>query len=255
MNIVWDSWKYKDNFSFVPNYGNDLLALIDFDKAKTAIDLGCGNGTLTEELRKKGLAVMGMDASEDMLALARKDHPEIPFMQADATEFRLSEKVDLVFSNAVFHWIDEGKQQRLLRNISEALKPEGQLVFEFGGHGCAENVHAMLEQIFSEHGYRYPRCFYFPTIGEYAPIVEESGFHVKAAFLFDRPTPQKGEDGLENWIRMFVKTPFEIVPEQEERDEIIREVLQRLKTKLYLNGTWYVDYVRIRMKALKRVES
>ncbi len=75
--------------------------------------------------------------------------------------------------------------------------------------GCTETVHSALEKNFSRRGLAYPRTFYFPTIGEYAPILEEQGFRVEYAVLFDRPTPQKSENGLEDWIRMFVKTPFE----------------------------------------------
>ena len=46
MNISWDAEKYKQNFSYVHLYGNDLLELADFDRIQTAIDLGCGNGAL-----------------------------------------------------------------------------------------------------------------------------------------------------------------------------------------------------------------
>lgn len=48
----------------------------------------------------------------------------------------------------------------------------------------------------------YPRTFYFPSIGEYAPLLEGQGFKVECALLFDRPTVQKSEQGLENWIRI-----------------------------------------------------
>ena len=41
----------------------------------------------------------------------------------------------------------------------------------------------------------YRRTFYFPTVGEYAPMLERHGLQVRAALLFDRPTPQQTEDG------------------------------------------------------------
>ena len=70
------------------------------------------------------------------------------------------------------------------------------------------------------------------------------------ATLFDRPTPLKGEDGLYDWLNMFIKTPFAGLSEAD-REEILRETAARLRDRLYRDGTWYSDYVRIRCKAVK----
>ena len=49
---------------------------------------------------------------------------------------------------------------------------------------------------FLERGLIYPRVFYFPTIGDYASVLENAGFKVVFAALFDRPTPQRTQSGL-----------------------------------------------------------
>ena len=112
MNIQWDGEQYTKAFSFVPAYGSSVMELIDFAGADSAIDLGCGNGTLAKKLQEKGLSVIGIDASGELLAIARKHYPEIPFIQADATAFSVEKPVDVVFSNAVFHWIEAEKQPK-----------------------------------------------------------------------------------------------------------------------------------------------
>ena len=71
---------------------------------------------------------------------------------------------------------------------------------------------------------------------------------MECALLFDRPTVQKSEQGLENWIRMFVKAPFAGISE-EEKDAIVQEAVRELRGRLYRDGRWSVDYVRIRIKA------
>jgi len=81
-----------------------------------------------------------------------------------------------------------------------------------------------MEKIFAAHGLTYRRTFYFPTVGEYAPMLERHGLQVRAALLFDRPTPQQTEDGLADWIRMFDKAPFAGVSE-ELQETIIREAV------------------------------
>lgn len=250
MNIEWNAENYRQNFSFVPAYGEDVMKLLTVKPNSNVVDLGCGNGTLTAKLNTLGYNVTGIDASTDMLSLARKNYPDINFVQGDAISFRLSKPADAIFSNAVMHWIDADKQQATLDNIAANLRQGGEFVFEFGGYGCAEAVHSMLEQIFREHGRQYLRMFYFPTIGMYAPMVEKSGMRVEYAVLFDRPTPQKGGRTVKDWIKMFDIKPFADIS-AEEAEVIMDEAEKHLRPKLYQQGIWYVDYVRIRMRARK----
>lgn len=251
MNIKWDAEKYTSAFAFVHQYGNSVTDLIDAEENSTVLDLGCGNGALTAALREKGYAVKGMDASEELLAVARQNYPDIAFSRGDAADFAFDEAFDVVFSNAVFHWIDKERQPDMLRCIHRALKKGGQLVFEFGGYGNNARIHGALAAVFAEHGYDYAMPFYFPTISEYATLLESSGFRARYAVLFDRPTELKGEDGLRDWINMFVKTPFSVVRTAAEKEAIMAEAVDALREDLYRDGKWYADYVRIRMKAIR----
>ena len=251
MNIEWDADKYTADFSFVHQYGNSVIELIDADKDSSVLDLGCGNGVLAKTLQEKGYLVKGLDASKDLLDIARKKYPTIEFVQGDATNFTLSESVDVVFSNAVLHWINQEQQQDMLKCVYNALKKNGQFVFEFGGYGNNQRIHRVLETYFLEYGYRYEMPFYFPTISEYAALLENTGFRVKYAVLFDRPTELKGENGLKDWINMFVKTPFSVIETEQMKEEIIDKVVEELRADLYIDNKWYADYVRIRMKAIR----
>lgn len=252
MNIQWDAGKYAQDFAFVPKYGEALLALLDREKANTVLDLGCGGGALTEQLVQAGYAVCGMDADASQLKLARQRCPNVRFFQGDATDFSLETPVDAVFSNAVLHWIDRERQPDALRCISRALRAGGQFVFEMGGAGCGAQIHGALRRAFQKRGLSYYMPFYFPTVGEYTPLLEQADFRVTYATLFDRPTPLKGEQGMEGWIRMFVKEPFAAIPPML-ADEIIREAVEALRPSLYQNGVWTADYVRLRCKAIKSV--
>ena len=138
MNIFWDAEKYKKDFMFVPKYGAAVMDLLDAAPGARVVDLGCGTGALTEQLAARGYDVTGVDASAEMLSLAREGHPELKFQPGNALDFTLGEPVDAVFSNAVLHWIDADKQQTMLDHIASQIKPGGLLVCEFGGKGCAE---------------------------------------------------------------------------------------------------------------------
>lgn len=251
MNQKWDADKYTADFSFVHEYGNSVMELINADEGSNVLDLGCGNGTLTKKLQETGYAVKGLDTSEELLDIARKNYPDIEFIHADATDFRISDTVDVVFSNAVLHWIGKEHQQDMLNCVYQALKESGQFVFEFGGYGNNQRIHDALENTFSEYGYCYDMPFYFPTISEYASLLENTGFRVQYAVLFDRLTELKGEDGLKDWINMFIKSPFETIGTEEDKNSIISKTVEGLRNDLYINGTWYADYVRLRMKAIR----
>lgn len=252
-NINWNAEDYQAHFGFVPSYGEAVMDLITAKPGAYVVDLGCGNGTLSEKLAGCGYEVLGVDDSADMLELAGKEHPSLSFQKGNAVTFSLERKADVIFSNAVLHWIDKEKQQTMLDNLYRQLAPGGELVCEFGGFGCAEQVHSKLEQCFEKRGLVYPRVFYFPTIGMYTPMLERAGFRVEYARLFDRPTVQDGENGLENWIRMFVKAPFAML-DPVMADAIRKETVDGLRNTLYVDGHWIVDYVRIQFRAVRRRE-
>lgn len=86
--------------------------------------------------------------------------------------------------------------------------------------------------------------------GGYAPLLEKEGLKVQFARLFDRMTELKGENGLTDWIQMFVKTPFTSM-DSSLKEDIIRHAVQSLEQELYQDGKWYADYVRLRIRAVK----
>ena len=250
MNQKWNAESYSDKFSFVFKYGYDVLNLIDAHEGARVIDLGCGTGILTNELYERGYNVTGIDASDDMLKKANESYPGIKFVHGDAVSFSVNEPVDVIFSNAVLHWIDRTKQVYMMKCVYNALKDGGQFVFEMGGYGNNKMIHHLLAEIFSRYGYDYVMPFFFPKIGEYSSMLENVGFTVKYALLFDRPTPLSGDNGLYDWMKMFIKNPFREV-NSDDKEKILREAVNILREKLFYDGIWHSDYVRLRMRAVK----
>ncbi|HWR22932.1 MAG TPA: methyltransferase domain-containing protein [Feifaniaceae bacterium] len=246
--MEWDAQGYAKNFRFVSQYGADLLDLLEVKPGERVLDLGCGDGALTAKLHALGADVTGLDSSMDMLRLAGERHPHLTFLQGDAADFCLPEPVDAVFSNAVFHWILD--QHALLNCVANALKPGGRLICEFGGKGNTELIHGAMRRAFTKRGLPYQNTFYFPAVGEYAPLLERHGLRVAYAALFARPTQLQGENGLADWMDMFLPRAFEGLPPSA-AEEIRREAVEELAPVLRRDGTWYADYVRIRIKAVK----
>ena len=250
----WDARLYDDAFAFIWERGSDLLELLAPRAGERIVDLGCGTGHLTQAIAVSGADVLGIDRSPEMIAQARRNYPDLRFAVGDARDLRLDEPVDAVFSNAVLHWISE--PERVVAALSGALVPGGRLVLEMGGKGNVAAIVAALEAALEAHGFparAQDNPWYFPSIGEYATILERHGLETRLAVLFDRPTPlDGGEDGLRRWLEMFAGSFLARVP-SERRGEIAEDVAARLRPAMLRDGVWVADYRRLRVVAVRQV--
>ena len=82
------------------------------------------------------------------------------------------------------------------------------------------------------------------------PLLRNDFTKVEKIILFDRPTKLEGEDGLMNFLQMFTSPQLKYV--KSDKEEIYKEVENKLKPKLYHQGVWTLDYVRLRVKARKQ---
>ena len=247
----WNSNLYQSGHSFVWGYGRELLTLLSPKPGERILDIGCGTGQLTSEIAQSGAQVVGIDSSPEMIAAAQRNCPNLRFDVAHIEALDSSNEFDAVFSNAALHWVRD--QQRAIGNIAHALKPGGRFVFEMGGRG---NLGCLLEAAFralTSLGVRQPERlmpWHFPSIGEYASLLESRGFRVRFATLFERPTVlDGGERGLANWIEMFGAFATEPVA-VEKRPELISRWIGFARPMLFHGGEWVVDYWRLRMLAL-----
>ena len=249
---LWDASLYDDKHSFVWKYGEEVVELLAPRRGEHILDLGCGTGHLTNLIAASGASVIGIDVSSDMIEQGRKLYPLLRFEIGDATNFQFDEPFDAVFSNAVLHWIEE--QDRVVDCIRRVLKPGGRFVAEFGGKKNTQLIKSALYRAVEGAGHQVTegvKWRYFPSIGEYAPLLESHGLTVTYARYFDRPTPlEGGEDGMKNWLEMFANNVLDSVP-PDKRSEVIRRAEGELRPTSYREGRWFADYKRIRVIAVK----
>ncbi|MCX6020510.1 MAG: class I SAM-dependent methyltransferase, partial [Chloroflexi bacterium] len=186
----WNTALYDDRHSFVWKYGAEVLELLAPQSGERILDLGCGTGHLTSAIAASGAEVIGFDAAMTMVEQARALYPAISFVQADAANFDFGEPFDAVFSNATLHWVTRAGEAASC--IAAALRPGGRFVAELGGRGNTKAVLAAISGARQAAGFssgieRSP--WYYPSVAEYAALLEERGLAVTSARLFDRPTP------------------------------------------------------------------
>jgi trans-aconitate methyltransferase len=249
--VKWNASLYDDKFAFVSKYGEDLIGWLAPQKGERILDLGCGTGQLASEIAEYGAKVTGLDHSPQMIEKAAAAYPHLRFDVKDARDFTYDEPFDAIFSNAALHWIDN--QEATIASMHRALRPGGRLVLEMGGKDNVQDIVQAVDEAMWEAGCRERLTgegWYFPSIGEYTSLLEKGGFQVRTALHFERETLLTGEGGMENWLRMFGGFFFRHLA-SEETDRVIARAVELLKPGHFRGGSWYADYKRLRIKAVK----
>jgi trans-aconitate methyltransferase len=246
--VTWNSTLYDTRFTYVPSLGEDLLTLLAPQPDERILDLGCGTGHLTHKIAMSGARVTGIDSSPDMIAQAQHNYPDVPFAVARGEDFTVDQPYDAIFSNAALHWMTDA--EAVVQHMHAALRPGGRVVAEFGGRGNIQAILDVLKHALSQHGYLLQTPWYFPSLGEYASLLEKHGFRVAYAAHFDRPTPLDGENGLSDWMAMFAGSIIKNFPINAQAS-VIERTVNDLRPALYRDGVWTADYVRLRFVAVR----
>src|ERR1700757_1487429 len=125
----WSAERYAEAPPFVPTLGAQVLELLAPAAGERILDLGCGDGVLTEKIIAAGATVVAVDTGPEMIAAARARGIDARVMDGQRLPF--TGEFDAVFSNAALHWMRD--QDAVLRGVHRALKPRGRFVAEMGG--------------------------------------------------------------------------------------------------------------------------
>lgn len=232
----WDAADYGRVGAFVPALGRAALDLLDPQPGEAILDVGCGDGTLTLQIKERGADVVGIDNSLSMVGAAKARGLDARLM--DAADLRFSEAFDAAFSNATLHWVLD--KERAARAIWFALKPGGRFVGEMGGQNNLARLRQALDDELVARGYGPPTyaANWYPSVEEFTAIYEQAGFRDIDAELIERPTEL--EHGVAAWVTTFRTGWLDRagVPPAE-RAEVAESGANRV-------GSVQADYVRLR---------
>jgi len=177
--VSWDAATYEKVADPQSEWAREIVARSGIKRGDLVLDAGCGGGRVTQQLLALTPNVIAVDADANMVARARETLPEsVPVYHQDLLELDVPDKVDVVFSCAVLHWITD--HERLLERLHAALKPGGRLVAQCGGYGNIQNVLDIV-------GERPGRWFYAKP-DETEARLRGAGFRQARAWLEPKPT-------------------------------------------------------------------
>jgi len=245
----WSASDYAANGAFVPELGAAALALLNPRAGELILDLGCGDGVLTERIVAAGARVIGIDSSEEMVEAARARGLEAYVADAEAGLAGHAERFgrfDAVFSNAALHWMT--RAEPVAAGVFAVTKDGGRFAGEMGGAGNLAAIRGALRAELEGRGYEMSAedPAWYPDPESFAKVYCGAGFGELRAELIERPTPLPA--GVAGWVKTFRSGLLDslMVPEFE-REDLAAAVEARVEDRLrQADGSWGADYVRLR---------
>ena len=257
----WNASDYAKHSSAQLEWAKELIQKLHLKGGDHVLDIGSGDGKITAEIacRVPMGNVTGIDSSEAMIRLASQAFPSdrytnLYFKKLDVREMDFTNRFDVVFSNAVLHWVLD--HLSILKNIKKSLKPKGRILLQMGGKGNAGGILTVMEGLILDDTWkRYFQNFAFPY-GFYGPVeykswLKLSGLQAMRIDLIPKDMKQMGREGLAGWIRTTWLPYIERIP-QTLREAFIAELVE-----LYVSqhppdadGYVHVDMMRLEIEAV-----
>ncbi len=255
--MTWDPAQYRRFAAERSQPFWDLADLVETDAPiRRAVDLGCGSGELTVELRQRLQIgeLIGIDSSEAMLADAPADRG-VTFAQGDITGWTSDGDQDLVFANASLQWVPD--HPAVLARWAGGLGDGGQLAVQVpanadhASHLVAAEVGAS-EPFASAMGGEVPPDRVAVNVlrpEEYAVLLHDLGFarqHVRLA-VYGHVLDDTAS--VAEWVRGTSLTRFFAVLPEELHEPFFDAYRSRLVTVLGEQSPYFYPFKRILMWA------
>ncbi len=258
-NTFWDADVYTRIGKPMRRWAQQVIDDLALRGDETVLDAGCGSGAVTLDLveRLPEGRIYAVDASEEMIEALRRALEEqriarVHPLRASLTDFTLPEPVDVVFSNAVFHWIPD--DDALFGCLYRATKPGGRLRAQCGGYGnnahVLEAVAAVRENPrFEPHLRGFIDTKKYRTPEEASAALERAGWRDVRANLWAQPVPFDNTDEAALYVKTILLRDHVARLPTDDRDAYAHAVVD--ETVRRWGSPYVADYVRLDLWAAR----
>lgn len=256
---AWDPSLYLKYANERARPAADLIARIRLESPKNIVDLGCGPGNSTEQLKQRwpNANITGVDSSPEMLAKAKAGHPDWRWVLCDIESWHPEQPADLIFSNAAFHWIPG--HGTLFRGMMNHVAGGGVLAAQMPNN-FQSAAHTVIKEVALKGDPRWknvmesavgaldvqPPAFYYDVLRKHASQLDI--WETEYQHIMDGPR------AILDWIRSTAMRPYlDRLPDAEQRRLFEAMCLEGLQEAYRTNdqGKVLFPYRRIFIVAYK----
>ena len=254
----WNAEVYERIGTPMRRWAQAVIDDLNLRGDETVLDAGCGSGSVTFDLleRLPRGRIYAVDSSPDMISKIMREIDErgttnVFPIRASLTDFALPEQVDVVFSNAVLHWIPE--DDALFGCLFRAATPGGRFRAQCGG---GKNIARLMEATETvEQRDPYPSYLGLAEFRKYRTAeqakeaMERAGWADVRASLFDSPVRFDNRDDAALYLRTIILQRHVAALPEEHQDPFLRAVID--ETIRRFGEPFTADYVRLDLWATR----
>ena len=259
----WDAETYDKVTENLEQWGTTIMKNRNWSGNETVLDAGCGSGKLTKtiSLVTKG-KIYAVDKDPDMVRKAKENLfgiKNVTVIQSDLLTLDdeiKNIKMDVIFSNAVLHWIQDHYTvflnfRSMLNNMSET---GGELLIQCGGYGNLSNAISIFEQVknhpnFKNYFSKWKNPWNFAKPNDTESLLKKLGYRNIKTGLFHIPVIFKDKDSYLTYIKTVILDPYlKQLPSDELKHGFLVEITRLIENK-YPEMMWNLDYVRLNIVA------
>jgi trans-aconitate 2-methyltransferase len=238
-------------------WGRKLLEKRRWIGNEIVVDAGAGSGNLTKILADKVPQghLYAVDADSKMVQQAKSNLSScrnVQVISSSMDKVSLPTEVDVIFSNSALHWILN--QEGVFLHFWQLLKPNGELLIQYGGHGNLERPISVIFKImqseqFKEQFANWKQSWYFPKPDETERLLQKVGFKEIQVDLSSQITSFPDRLSFATFVRTVIMKPFlGYLPDANRKEQFIESFCNAFEGH---GWPWSLEFMRLTISARK----
>ena len=261
-SFLWDAETYDKVSDTHEQWARKIIFSKKWTKKEIIMDAGCGSGRITKilaEIVPFG-KVYGIDSDENMIKKAKynlKDFENVRIIQSNLLDINfdmMQSKVNVIFSNAVLHWILN--HYKVFSNFYDLLFEEGQLLIQCGGYGNLQKATSVFDAVkesseFKEYFSNWKTQWNFAKPSDTEKILKDIGYRDIHIYLEDYPVTFKDKNSYSVYLKTVVLGPYlKYLHSENLQNRFLQRIIQ-LKENDNEEQMLTLDYKRLNIFATK----
>ena len=260
-SFVWDAETYDEVSNTHEEWARKIILSNTWNKKEIIMDAGCGSGRITKIL--SNLVPLGkvyaIDMDENMIKKAKdnlKDFKNVKVIQSNLLDINFNNirsKFNIVFSNAVLHWILD--HYRIFKNFYEFLFSDGQLLIQCGGYGNLEKAISTFNKVkdsseFKSYFSNWKETWNFAKPVDTEKILKEIGYRNIKVYLEDYPVTFKDKNSYSVYLKTVVLGPYlKFIPTEKLQEKFLQRIVFTIEKENTQGQMLTLDYKRLNIFA------